>query len=115
MFRNLALVACAPLVLCSQTLNMSHDLVVKGIASTDLLPNSSSLDARPLFEAAVAYAAQNGIQTVTADPGAYYFLTLRNSNRRGAGHSHDRWTNGERGDGECEVATEAKSDRRCDS
>lgn len=70
----------APRLAAAQTLNMSHDLVAKGIASSNMTPNSPSLDSRPLFEAAVSYAAKNGITTVIADPGAYYFLTLRNSN-----------------------------------
>ncbi len=59
---------------------MSRDLISKGIAASNLLPNSPSLDARPLVEAAVSYASQNGIAVVAADPGAYYFLTLRNTN-----------------------------------
>jgi hypothetical protein len=58
---------------------MSRDLVARGIAAANLLPNSPSLDARPLFEAAIEYAGPNGIKTVTADTGTYYFLTLRNS------------------------------------
>src|SRR5215831_5872480 len=68
-----------PVLLSSQTLNMSRDLVAKGIASANMAPDSPSLDARPLFEAAVSYASQNKIQTVIADPGTYYFLTLRNN------------------------------------
>ena len=59
-----------PLLLSSQTLNMSRDLVAKGIASANMTPDSPSLDARPLFEAATTYASRNGIQTVIADPGA---------------------------------------------
>src|SRR4051812_42891604 len=64
--------------LYSQTLNLSRDLVSKGIASANMAPDSQTLDSRPLFEAAVAYAGQNGIQTLVADPGAYYYLTSRN-------------------------------------
>src|SRR5580704_668584 len=60
-------------------LNMSHDLVANGIASSNLQPNSPTQDARPLFEQAVAYATANKIGTVTADPGSYYFLTLHSS------------------------------------
>jgi len=67
-----------PLLLSGQTLNLSRDLVVKGIASSNMAPDSPALDSRPLLEAAVIYAGQNGIQTLIADPGAYYFLTLRN-------------------------------------
>ena len=62
-----------------QVLNMSRDLVAKGIAAANMTPDSPTLDARPLFEAAVVYAVKNGIATVIADPGAYYFLTLRNN------------------------------------
>src|SRR5262245_37565796 len=80
MLRRLALLFCAPLLLHSQPLNMSRDLVAKGIAAANMLPDSPGLDARPLFEAAIAYAGQNGIKTVTANPGTYYFLTQRNSN-----------------------------------
>ena len=47
---------------------MSRDLVAKGIASANLIPDSPSWDARPLFEAAVTYASQNQIQTATAAP-----------------------------------------------
>jgi uncharacterized protein (TIGR03437 family) len=63
----------------SSVLNMSHDLTTLGIAQSNLTPNSPNLDARPLFEQAVAYASKNGIPTVVADPGSYYFLTERNS------------------------------------
>src|SRR4051794_40443129 len=67
-----------PLLLSGQTLNLSRDLVAKGIASSNMAPDSPASDSRPLLEAAVAYAVQNEIQTLVADPGAYYFLTLRN-------------------------------------
>src|SRR5277367_1979578 len=62
------------------TLNMSQDLVAKKIASTNLTPDTPTLDARPLFEAAAAYASQNNIATLIADPGRYYFLSLHNPN-----------------------------------
>ena len=79
MFHHLALAALlTPLLAKAQVLNMSRDLVAKGIANTNLSPDSPGLDARPLFEAAVAYVVQNGVRTLTADPGAYYFLSLRN-------------------------------------
>src|SRR5882724_3157245 len=68
-----------PGLLCAQStsvLNMSHDLVPKGIAAQNLHPDTATLDARPLVEAAVAYASRNAIATVTADSGSYYFLTL---------------------------------------
>jgi uncharacterized protein (TIGR03437 family) len=63
---------------CAQTpgvLNLSHDLVAKGIAAKDMAPNQPALDARPLFEAGVVYASRNHIPLVTADRGNYYFLT----------------------------------------
>jgi uncharacterized protein (TIGR03437 family) len=75
----LILLLFSPLLLPGQALNMSRDLVANGIAISNLAPDSPALDARPLFEAAVSYAVQNGIPTLTADPGAYYFLTLHNS------------------------------------
>ena len=69
-----------PACVIAQTtvLNLSHDLVANGIAASDMQPDSPKLDSRPLFDAAVAYAQKNGIATLTADRGAYYFLTLRN-------------------------------------
>lgn len=73
------LMALLPFALLAQSgavLNMSHDLVTKGIATSNLVPDSPSQDARPLFEKAVAYAVQNNITTVTADPGSYFFLSL---------------------------------------
>jgi hypothetical protein len=75
----LLLLLCTKLMTQGQTLNLSRDLVAKGIAASNMTPDSPSLDSRPLFEAAVTYAAQNRIQTVIADPGAYYFLTRRNA------------------------------------
>jgi uncharacterized protein (TIGR03437 family) len=71
--------ALVPTSLFSQSLNMSQDLVSHGIASSNMVPNTPALDSRPLFEAAVAYAVKNNIATVVANPGAYYFLTLRNT------------------------------------
>jgi uncharacterized protein (TIGR03437 family) len=80
MFGHLALAAVlTPLLAQTQVLNMSRDLVAKGIATKNLSPDSPAVDARPLFEAAAAYAVQNGVSTLTADPGTYYFLTLRNT------------------------------------
>ena len=61
-------------------LNLSHDLVIQGIATSNLTPGMPALDARPLVEAGLAYAGANGIATVTADPGAYYFLSQHNAN-----------------------------------
>jgi hypothetical protein len=57
------------------SINMSRDLVGLGIAKRNLAPNNPNLDARPLFQAALAYAAANSTGLITADPGAYYFLT----------------------------------------
>ncbi|MDP8978954.1 MAG: hypothetical protein M3O35_00025 [Acidobacteriota bacterium] len=63
-------------------LNLSHDLTSLNIAPSNMTPNTPALDSRPLFEAAVQYAQANSIPLITADPGAYYFLT---------GHSPGRY------------------------
>jgi hypothetical protein len=63
----------------SSSINLSRDLVALGIASANMVPNQPALDARPLWEAAIAYVRQNGVTSVTADPGAYYFLSTANS------------------------------------
>jgi hypothetical protein len=60
-------------------LNLSHDLLANGIAGPNMAPDSPSLDARPLFEAGVAYASKHQIPTVMADRGSYYFLTQHSS------------------------------------
>src|SRR6185312_1943746 len=74
----LLVLVCTPL--CGQSsLNLSHDLVTNGIANQDMGPNQPDLDSRPLLEAAVAYATKNGVTTLTADPGNYYFLSLHNN------------------------------------
>ncbi len=57
------------------TINLSHDLVRLGIASSNLPPDSPTTDARPLFQAALAYAKSHPVRTITVDHGAYYFLT----------------------------------------
>ena len=62
-----------------QSLNLSHDLVAKGIAAQNMTPNVPALDSRPLFQAGVAYASTNNIPLVIADPGSYYFLSLSSS------------------------------------
>jgi len=67
----LSCAACAT----TPTINLSHDLVALGIARQNLMPDSPQQDARPLFQTALAYAASNGTSVITADPGAYYFLT----------------------------------------
>jgi uncharacterized protein (TIGR03437 family) len=78
MFR-FGLVLFFPLSMVAQTgsLNMSQDLVARGIAASNLTPNTPALDAKPLVEAAVAYAAINAVATVTADTGSYYFPSQR--------------------------------------
>jgi len=67
----LSCAACA----ATPTINLSHDLVALGIAGQNLAPDRPQQDARPLFQAALAYAASHGTSVITADPGAYYFLT----------------------------------------
>lgn len=56
-------------------INLSRDLVPLRIASQNLTPDNPNLDARPLFQAALDYAKKNKIHLITADQGAYYFLT----------------------------------------
>jgi hypothetical protein len=58
-----------------KTVNLSRDLVPLGIASRNLPADDPAFDARPLFEAAVAYAADHHIERLTVDRGTYYFLT----------------------------------------
>ena len=60
------------------TLNLSRDLVRLGIASQNLTPGDPSLDARPLFQAALLYVEQHHTSVVTVDRGSYYFLTPEN-------------------------------------
>jgi energy-converting hydrogenase Eha subunit H len=64
----------------AQVLNMSHDLTTLGIANQNLTPNNSSLDARPLFQAALNYVQIHPVQTLTLDTGAYYLLTNTQAN-----------------------------------
>lgn len=59
-------------------LNLSRDLVRLGIAPQNLTPDDPSLDARPLFQAALHYVEQNHTPLVTVDRGTYYFLTPQN-------------------------------------
>ena len=59
----------------SDIINLSHDLVRLGIAASNLPPDSPNTDARPLFQAALQYAASHPIHRITVDHGAYYFLT----------------------------------------
>jgi hypothetical protein len=72
----LLLALSAPMGAWAQVLNLSEDLVAKGIATSNMTPNTPSLDSRPLFQAGVSYAAAHGIPTVTANRGSYYFLSL---------------------------------------
>lgn len=61
----------------STTLNLSTDLTTLGIASSNMVPNQPALDSTVLLENAVKYLRTHaGIATVTANPGAYYFLTV---------------------------------------
>ena len=62
------------------TVNLSHDLVNLGIASANMVPGQPSLDSRPLLQTAIKYAISNGVATLIADPGTYYFLTQQNVN-----------------------------------
>jgi hypothetical protein len=57
------------------TINLSRDLVRLGIASRNLPADDPSLDARPLFEAAVRYVRSHAVGRLTVDRGTYYFLT----------------------------------------
>jgi len=77
--RSICLALLAATLASSQTLNLSHDLISNGIASANMTPNQPTLDSRPLIEAAIAYSQKNGVTTLTADPGAYYFLTLHSN------------------------------------
>lgn len=77
--RTIFLALLAALLAPAQTLNLSHDLISNGIASANMTPNQPALDSRPLIEAAIAYSQKNGVTTITADPGAYYFLTLHSN------------------------------------
>ena len=85
MRRHLLLTVAAFLVsepaATAQVLNMSKDLVSLGIASQNMTPNNSSLDSRPLFQAAVNYVQGHpAIQTLTVDTGAYYLLSATQGN-----------------------------------
>jgi hypothetical protein len=75
---NLFLLVCvfSSLGMAQGTLNVSTDLTTLKIAAQNLVPNTPALDAGPLLAQAVAYAQRNGIRTVTAKRGNYYFLSL---------------------------------------
>src|SRR5258708_39645225 len=68
--------AAAASNVCAQVLNMSHDLVPLGINSQNLTPNNPSLDAGPLFQAAIQYIQNHPgqVQTLTLDTGGYYLF-----------------------------------------
>ena len=51
----------------AQTVNMSKDLVRLGIASQNLTPNTPTLDARPLIQAAIEYTRNHAITTLSVD------------------------------------------------
>jgi uncharacterized protein (TIGR03437 family) len=70
-----------PLLAQQATLNLSHDLTTLKIAAQNMTPDTPSLDSQPLLTAAVTYAQAHSIATITADPGAYYFLTGRTTSR----------------------------------
>ncbi len=72
----LLIVVLNPGVAYGQVLNLSTDLVAKGIAASNMTPNTPGLDARPLFQAGIEYASSNHIPKVVADRGSYYFLSL---------------------------------------
>jgi uncharacterized protein (TIGR03437 family) len=61
---------------CAQVLNLSKDLVAMGIATSNMTPNTPSLDSSPLLQAGVAYASAHSIPSVVAERGSYYFLSL---------------------------------------
>jgi hypothetical protein len=56
----------------ASSINLSRDLVSLGVAGQNISPNNPSLDAQPLFQAALKYARAHRIRTVTVDHGAYY-------------------------------------------
>jgi hypothetical protein len=77
----LTLTGCVGSGVCNaQVVNMSHDLVRLGIASQNITPNTPSLDARPLFQAAIQYVQSHTVQTLTWDTGAYYLLSNTQGN-----------------------------------
>jgi hypothetical protein len=71
-----SLVLFVSLSASGQVLNLSRDLVAKGIAASNMTPDMPTLDSGPLFQAGVEYASAHGIPKVIADRGSYYFLTL---------------------------------------
>lgn len=62
-------------------INLSESLVEVGIAERNLEPGEPAVDARRLFRAALDYARQRAIRRLTANPGAYYFLTTERPDR----------------------------------
>ena len=79
--KTLLLLVCLQFThVAAQVLNMSHDLVALGIAGQNMTPNTPSLDARPLFQAALLYVQNHPVQTLTVDAGSYYLLTPEQSN-----------------------------------
>lgn len=70
----------------TQTLNLSTDLVSRGIAAQNMVPNLPAVDSRPLLQAALDWAVVNRPSRVVLDAGAYYFLTPRQADRYLYGH-----------------------------
>jgi hypothetical protein len=76
LINSLAVLIAAGLINAQPSqVNVSEDLVAMGIARQNAVPGNPNADTRPLFQAAIQYAAANGITRVVADPGAYWFLT----------------------------------------
>ena len=63
------------------TLNASRELVSRGAAAANLVPNQTGLDSGPLLLAAIEYAKANQVTRVIVDPGSYYFATLQFTDR----------------------------------
>ena len=77
----LLVLACAGSALAQPVqLNISQDLEPLGI-SQNATPNTPARDTRPLLQAAIQYASNNGISKIVADPGVYWFLTAQRTDR----------------------------------
>jgi hypothetical protein len=72
--------AAAAYAQSSTALNLSTDLVPLKIAAANLVPNQPTQDSTVLLESAVKYLrSHTSITSVTAAPGAYYFLSISTS------------------------------------
>lgn len=69
----LSVAAPEPSASPASSLNTSTDLTRLKIAEQNIVPGNKDLDAGPLLTAALAYASQNGIGTVSLPKGDYYF------------------------------------------